>query len=567
MPPENQGFWGRYLPVTAWLPRYQGVWLKTDVVAGLSVWAVTVPSAMAYAGLAGVPVEYGLYTACLACLAYALFGTSRQLVVGPEAAAAAISAATVAPLAGGDPGRYLALTTALALLVGTLFVLGGLLRFGFISKLFARPVIGAFVVGLAVFIAVEQLGKLFGVTVEGSNSFEKLGNLLAQAGGWSWATMAVSAACLLALFLIHRYLRRVPAALTVMVASIIVSYAAGLGEHGVKLVGSIPSGPPSLGLPDVSLNDLVSMLPGALGFLLVAYSSSYSIAKGFAVRGHYELSGDQEMIALGVANLASGLFGGFVAQGSLSKTAANEQAGGRTELVSLEGSLLIFLTLILLTGFFKYLPSATLGAIVVFAVSEVMDFHIFARLRRAKIDDIALALAAFFGVLLFGVMEGILIGVVLSLAAFVRRASQPHVAVLGVDSSGIRFGDLEIHEDFSPVAGDVLIYRFDAPFIFSNAEAFADQVLDLAHRADPPLRTLIIDCEMMFDMDTTATDVFRELHAHLREEGIEVMLARVHAPVLAFMRRDGVVDLVGEENVFLTNYDAVEEYRRRRAQA
>jgi sulfate permease, SulP family len=567
MAPERQSAWNRYLPFTTWLPRYERAWLQTDLLAGLTVWAVTIPSSMAYAGIAGVPVQYGLYTACVATFIYALLGTSRQMILGPEAAAAAISAATVAPLAGSDPQRFLVLTSALAMMAGALFLVGGLLRFGFIAKLFARPVISAFVVALALFISVEQLGKLFGVPAEGSNAFEKFADVLRQVGEWSWATVAMGLGCLLLLFLVKRLAPRFPIAITVMALSIIVATLFDLGSHGVALVGDIPSGMSSPAWPRVGMHDLVSMLPGCLGFIMVAYSSSYSIAKTCAARHRRDIDPNQEMIAMGASNLGAGLFQGFVAQASLSRTATNEEVGGETPLVMMVNSALVLATLLFLTALFKNLPLAALGAIVIFSVSHLVDLKMFTRLRRAKREDFAFALAALLGVLIFGVMEGIVIGVVLSLIAFVTHASTPHSAVLGVDESGIRFADPRTHAGFEPAAPGLLIFRFDAPFLFSNAEAFADEVRRLVEGADPPVETLIVDCEMMYDMDTTATDVFTQLHGFLDCVGVEVMLARVHAPVLAFMRRDGVVDLVGEGNVFLTNYDAVEEFKRRHARA
>ncbi len=427
--------------------------------------------------------------------------------------------------------------------------------------------ISAFVVALAIFISVEQLGKLFGVTAEGSNAFEKLAEVLRQFGEWSWATVAVGLGCLALLFLVKRLVPRFPIAITVMALSIVVATLFDLGSHGVALVGDIPSGMSGPAWPRVGMHDLVSMLPGCLGFIMVAYSSSYSIAKTCATRHRREIDPNQEMIAMGASNLGAGLFQGFVAQASLSRTATNEEVGGETPLVMMVNSALVLATLLFLTALFKNLPLAALGAIVIFSVSHLVDLKMFTRLRRAKREDFAFALAALMGVLIFGVMEGIVIGVVLSLIAFVTHASTPHTAVLGVDESGIRFADPRTHAGFAPAAPGLLIFRFDAPFLFSNAEAFADEVRRLVQGADPPVETLVVDCEMMYDMDTTATDVFTELREFLECDGVEVMLARVHAPVLAFMRRDGVVDLVGEENVFLTNYDAVEEFKRRQARA
>ncbi len=552
----------RYLPLTVWLPAYKREYLKPDLIAGLSVWAVTVPSAMAYAGIAGLPVQYGLYSACFAVLAYAFFGTSREVIIGPEAAAAAISAAAVAPLAGDDVQLYAALSMTLALVAGVLFIAGGFARLGFVAKFFARPVINAFVVGLAVYISVEQLGKMFGISIEGDNTFRKLADVIRQFGDWSWVTLGLAAACLVLLFVIHRLAPRMPAALIVLVLSIVAATVFDLGSHGVKLVGSITGGLPDVSLAGVTVNDIVKLVPGALGFLVVAFSSSYSIARDISAKHHYDIDANQEMIALGASNIASGLMSGFVVQASLSKTATNEQSGGKTPVVMAVSSAMLLLTLLFLTGLFENLPNATLGAIVVFAVSELVDLKMFARLKRSKLDDFVLALCAFFGVLIFGILEGVLIGVMLSLAAYILRTSQPHSAILGVDSSGIRFADMNSHPEFKPVAPDVVIFRFDAPFVFPNAEAFSDGINRLVKEADPPVKTLIVDCEMMFEMDTTATDTLLELLARLEEKGVEVMLSRVHAPVLAFMRRDGVIDTVGEDNVFLTNYDAVRACRK-----
>jgi len=552
----------KYLPIFAWLPVYRRSWFADDVVAGFTSWAATVPIAMAFAGIAGVPVQYGLYAACLSLVAYAIFGTSRNLQVGPTAAIAAVSAATVTSLAGGDAQRYITLTTLLAIVVGVILVLAGLLRAGFIAKLLAKPVLEGYIVGAAVFIAVGQAHKLFGIQTSGGNTFAEFADVFRQAGSWSWTTIAVGGGCLLLLFLLRRFVPKLPAALAVLALSIVLAYALDLAAHGVALVGEVPRGLSWITLSGAGAKDVVDLLPGALGLALLAFAESLAIAKALAGKRRREVEASQEMIALGAANLGAGLLQGFAVDASFSRTAIGEQAGGKTQLTSLICSALVFLTLFL-TWTLKYLPQATLGAIVIFAVSRLVVVEPFARLRRASRADYALALGSLFGVLVFGVMVGILIGVILSLAGLILRTSRPHSAVLGVDESGTQHGDIAERPECKPYSPYLIIYRFDAPLIFSNIDEFMDDIERLVEDADPRPRTVIVDGEMIYEMDTTASDGFMALHAALEEDGVELLLARVHAPVRAFMLRGGITEKVGEDNIFYTVRDAVQAFRER----
>jgi sulfate permease, SulP family len=553
----------RYLPILSWLPAYRREWLSGDIAAGLTAWAVTVPVAMAFAGIAGMPVQYGLYAACLAPACYALFGTSHHLNVGPVATAAAISAATVMPLAVRGTPVYITLVAVLALIVGALLTLGGLARAGFLSKLLARPVLDGYIVGTAIFIAVGQLEKLFGVEAGGGNTFIVFADILRQAGSWSWITLSVGIGCLLLLILLRMNVPRVPAALTVMVLSIPLAYLFSAGEHGVALVGELPRGVSILSLEGVGISDVVRLLPGALALALFAFTESLPFARAYAVKHSYKVDPNQEMIALGVANIGSGFLRGFTVDASFTRTAASEQAGGKTQLASLICSGLTLVTVFLFTGLFKYLPLATLAAIVVFTVARLVDLKPLLRLRRSSRDDFALALVALFGVLLFGVVVGILIGVVLSLAGFVVRVSRPHTAVLGVDESGAHHGALKYRPGYKSYAPHLIIYRFDSPLIFVNVDRFVDDIRRLVDEADPKPRAVIVDCEVIYEMDTTASDEFAGLHAALSGEGIEVLLACVHSPLRSFMQRDGVIDIVGEENVFNTLHGAVQSFKQR----
>jgi high affinity sulfate transporter 1 len=559
---EKKSWIKRYLPITDWLPSYKREYLAGDIIAGLTVWALLVPEAMAYAGIAGVPPEYGLYAAPLALIGYAIFGTSRQLFVGPSSTVAAVSAAAVAPLAGGDQERYIALTITLALMVGALLIVGGLLRFGFIAKFFAKPVLAGFIIGLAIYIAVGQADKLVGVTAEGQNTFAEFGNILAKGDAWSWLTLLIGVAALALLFLMHEFTPRIPAALAVMVLFIILSAALNLDEHGVHVIGEIPAGMPGWSLSGVGISDIVNLMSGALGLILVAYAESIAAAKQYAAKHKYEVDPNQEMIAYGAANLGAGIFQGFAVDGSLSKTAANDVAGGRTQMVSIVCAVFTFMTILFLTGLFKTLPEAVLAAIVIHAVWGLIDFKPLRRLYRVKRIDFALALVALFGVLLLGILEGILLGIILSLIAFIQRASIPHTAVLGRDPSGDYYGDIEENPDYETIPG-LIIYRFDAPIFFANAEQFADEIMELVEKADPPAKVVIIDGEMIYEMDTTATDELVKLHDDLTEAGVDVYIARLHARVLDFFRRDRAGERVLEENIFITIREAVDAFHER----
>lgn len=550
----------RLLPVTEWLPRYQKGWLTGDIAAGLTIWALLVPEALAYAGIAGVPVQYGLYAAPLALLAYAVFGGSRRLVVGPSSTVAIVSASVVAPLAaGGGQDRYIALTIALALIVGVLLIAAGAARMGFIAKFLAKPVLEGFIIGLAFTIAIGQAGKLFGVHTSGDTALQKTISVFSQAGDWQWLPLVVGGACLALLLLLERYVPRLPAAIVAVVIATLLAYLLDLGGHGLQLVGEIPAGLPSWMLRGVGLEDIYHLLPGALAVAVVGFAESIAVAKEEAARNGYEVDADQEMIANGVANVGAGLFQGFAVNGSLSKSAACETAGGKTPVSSLICAVLTFATMLLLTGLFRYLPEATLAAVVINALRKYFRVDGLMRLYRVRKPDFALSAAALVGVLFFGILPGILIGVLLSLTLLIQRSSSPNSAVLGREPGGTRFADIVENPTYEAIPG-LLIYRFDAPLVFPSAERFAGELRMLAKAAKPRARSVLIDFEVNSDMDTTAADLFRDLVKGFQEQGVRVMLARVHAPVRGFMEKDGLVELLGEENIFARVADAVSAF-------
>lgn len=553
---EKPTFLHRVLPVTDWFPHYERGWLTGDIMAGLTVWALLVPEALAYAGIAGVPVQYGLYAAPLALLAYAIFGGSRRLVVGPSSTVAIVSASVVAPLAaGGGDDRYIALTIALAVMVGAVLVAAGMARLGFVAKFLAKPVLDGFIIGLALTIAIGQAGKLLGVGTSGDTAVQKAVSILSKAGDWGWLPLLVGGGSIALLFLIGKYLPRLPAAIIAVIVTTLLAYLLNLSQHGLALVGDIPAGLPSWMLSGVGLEDLYHLLPGALAVALVGYTESIAVAKEDAARHDYEIDANQEMIANGVANLGAGLFQGFAVNGSLSKSAACETAGGRTQIVSVFCALLTLGTMLFLTGLFSYLPEATLGAVVIHALWKYFRWDGLVRLWRVRKPDFLLSAAALLGTLLFGVLPGIMIGVVLSLVLLIQRAGSPNSSVLGREPGGDGFADIMKNPTYQTIPG-LLIYRFDAPLVFPNAERFAGELRALVKAAEPEVRSVIIDFEVMSDMDTTAGDQFSEVLAGLRRLGVTVMLARVHSPVREFMRIDGLLEEVGEENIYPRVMDA-----------
>jgi len=567
-PPEPKTALQRYVPIVDWLPKYPwGSWLRLDVIAGLTVWALLVPEAMAYAGIVGVPPEYGLLTAPLALLFYAVFGSSRHLFVGPSSTVAIISASVVAPLAAGDDSLYLLLTVWLAIATGVFFVVLGLLRMGWVANFMASSVLAGFMVGLAIVIAVGQLDKLFGVESEGGNVVQELRSILSQFSEWDWPTIAVGVVALGLLFLLEETMPRLPGALMVMLLAILASVLLDFEGRGIHVVGEIPARLPELGLPEWPGWDLMTdIIVGALAVVVVAFAESYAAAKTYASKFGYEVDANQEMIGIGAANLGAGFSGGFVVDGSLSKTAAGVAAGQKSQMTSIVAALLTLITIVALTPLFEPLPEAVLAAIVIHAVWRLISVRTFTRLWSFRTMDFWLALAAFLGVVLIDLLPGILIGIILSLLALIYRASFPQGAELGYveGSQGyVTFIDVEVDPTAKVLPG-VVVYRPAGPLIFSNAEAFSKQARQLLwQRTDPLAELLVVDCEEMYDLDSSGAEELIALHAELSEAGVDLWLTRVHGPAREVAENTGVISALGEDNVFANTRGAVAAFRQR----
>ncbi|HTN80211.1 MAG TPA: SulP family inorganic anion transporter [Acidimicrobiales bacterium] len=514
---------------------YQRKWLRGDVIAGLTVWAVLVPEALAYASIAGVSPVVGLYAAPGALLLYAAFGSSRQLVTGPMAATAALSAAAVGSLAAGGSDEFVQLTITLAITVGIIAIIAGLLRLGFLANFISEPVLKGFIIGLALTIIVGQLPKLFGVPKGEGAFFRQLWHLLTDLDQTSAVTLLVGVASLALVLGLKRWLPIVPGSLVTVLLGIAAVHVFDLATHGVAIVGQIESGLPSLGFPNVAAHSYLDLAPAAIGVMLVGFAEALGAGNTYAEKNHYEIDPNRELIALGAANLGAGLSSGMVVNGSLSKTAVNASAGARSQLSGLVVAVLTIVTLLFLTGLFEDLPEATLAAVVIAALIDLVDVPSLVRLYRlhtaglgriygfAARPDFISALAALFGVLIFDTLPGLFIGIGVSLTLLLYRASRPNIAVLGrVPGSTGDYADIQRNARNQPVPG-VAVLRVESGLFFANADTIRKDVL--AHAADGT-KAIVLDGETVPFIDVTAAQMLETLAEDLERDGIQLLLAR-----------------------------------------
>jgi high affinity sulfate transporter 1 len=523
-----------------WLTAYRREWLRADVVAGVIVWSVVVPQAVAYAQIAGLAPAAGLIAAPGALVGYALLGTSRTLVVGATTSTAALSASAVGPLAHGDAARFAALSAALALVTAAVLVGSGALRLGSVADLISKPVMTGFLFGLGLTIALGQLPKVLGVDDPGGDFFPRLWALLGELDTVHAATALVGVVSIAALLVLRRTVPTVPGILVVLVASIVVSALLDLSRHGVDVVGNLPSALPHPALPDIAWSDAGDLVATAFGVMLLT-TEGLGVARGLATQHGYTVNPSRELVAFGGANLLSGLSQGFVQAGGASQTAAAERAGGRTQLASMVAAGLVLLTGAFLAPLFEDLPQATLGAIVVVAVSgfwRVGELRRFARLRQTAV---ALALVALAGVLVLGVLAGLVVAAGLSLVLVVKRLSRPPVGTLARDPATGVWGREDRNPGWETVAG-VTVVRSDGPLFYANAVSVKEHILDTARAEGSDL--VVVDLSGSADLDVETLDALGELADALAAEGAELRLAGVRRPAAALQRRSGLAQRV-----------------------
>jgi len=545
------------------LRSYERKWLSKDVVAGLVLTALLVPQGMAYAELAGLPPVTGLYTSVMALIAYAIFGPSRVLVLGPDSSLGPMIAATILPLVGanGNPEKAIALASMLALIVGVLTILAGAAKLGFVADLLSQPTRIGYLNGLALTILIGQLPKLFGFSVHAEGLIREAtkfvqgvlnGDTVPQALAVGLLSLALILAC-------QRWLPRVPGVLAAVVLAILATVVFGLGADGVKLVGTLPKGFPTPAFPSVPFSDLSRLLAGAVGIAIVSLADTISTSSAFAARKGRDVHANKEMIAIGSANIASGFFHGFAVSTSGSRTAVADQAGAQTQVTGIVGAAMIILMLLFVPGLLRNLPQPTLAAIVITASLSLTDIPGTIRLRRQRPTEFWLSIAAFLGVALLGVLAGIGIAVGLSILNVFRHAWWPYNAVLGRVEGLPGYHDVRMHPEAERIPG-LVIYRWDAPLFFANARSFRDQVRELA-AADPPPRWIVIAAEPITDVDVTAADMLRELDRRLDEAGTTLYFAEMKDPVRQKIERYELTDAVPDDHFFPTLGAAVRAYR------
>jgi high affinity sulfate transporter 1 len=544
------------------LAAYKPAWLRDDVVAGLVLSTLLVPQGMAYAELAGLPAITGLYTSVLCLLGYAVFGPSRVLVLGPDSSLGPMIAATILPIvgSGGDPGRAIALASMLGLLVGAIEVAAGVARLGFIADLLSRPTQIGYMNGLALTILIGQLPKLCGFSVDADGVVDEARAFVdgLTAGKVVGAALAIGLVSLGLILVLQRRLPRVPGVLVAVVVAIAASAGLDLAAHGVSLVGPLPEGFPPLTFPD-AVSDVPLLVAGALGIALVSLTDTISTSSVFAAKTKQEVDGDGEMIGIGAANLAAGLFQGFPVSTSGSRTAVAFQSGAKTQLTGVVGAGAIVLMLLLVPGLLRDLPNATLAAVVIAASLSLADIPATVRLWRQRRVEFTLSIAAFLGVAVLGVLEGIAIAVALSILNVFRRAWWPYETTLGRVPGMAGLHDRVLHPDGEELPG-LVIYRFDGPVFFANARTFRDRIRVLA-AGDPPPRWILVAAEPITDVDTTAADMLADLDAELNAAGTSLVFAELKETVRAKLERYELIGPLEPAHFFPTLEAAVEAFQ------
>lgn len=550
------------IPGIKMLRGYKPSWLRKDVVAGLVLVTLLVPQGMAYAELAGLPAITGLYTTVMCLIAYALFGPSRVLVLGPDSSLGPMIAATILPIvaSGGDPQKAIALASMLALITGAFMIGAGALKLGFVADLLSKPTQIGYMNGLAMTILVSQLPKLFGFSVDADGLIGDTAGFVAGiwAGEFVGPAVAIGIVTLGLIVVLGRWLPKVPAVLVAVVVATAATAIFDLAGRGVSLVGTLPQGLPPLTLPQVS--DLPLLIVGAAGIALVVLTDTISTASSFAARKGQEVNGNGEMIGIGAANVAAGLFQGFPVSTSGSRTAVADQAGAKTQVTGLVGAAAIMLMLLFVPGLLSSLPQPTLAAIVIAASLSLADIPGTIRLWHQRRAEFSIAIAAFLGVALFGVLEGIAVAVGLSILNIFRRAWWPHHTTLGRVAGIAGYHDRRSYRGAETLPGAVL-FRLDAPLFFANARTFRDRLRHFA-LTQSGLKWIIIAAEPITDVDTTAADILGDLDKELNAKGISLVFAELKDPVHAKLERYKLIGTLDPNHFFHTLEEAVEAYQR-----
>ena len=556
---DGQTGWGRYVPGLMMLRNYRWEWFGNDFLAGVSVCMVMIPSVIAYAGLMGLPPQHGLYAALVPLVVYPFFGSSREVIVGPDIAISLLIASAIVPLAGGDPGHAATLAAALAVFSGLLLLLGARAKVGAVADYFSKPVLVGYMTGAALILVASQLNKLFGITLTHNDFFPRLAELAQKLPATHPTTLWFGLALLALVIVLRRLSPRIPVALVGCVVAMIASWALGLESRGVAVIGRFPSGLPAFALPQVDWHEIHLLLPAGIGIALLTYTEGILLARAFAAKKNYEVNPNQELTALGLTDVLTGMFQGFSVTGSQARTAINDAAGAKSQMSSLVAAATLAVFLLFLTPLIARLPVVALAAILIYGGTTLVEFDAMKRIYRYYPRAAAVAALTTLGVLAVGVVPGILLGVLLSLLGLINRISNPPDAVLR-EVPGHGFHDLG-----DPAAGQgipgFLAYRFYAPLLFSNCGHFVARVRQLIASNPTPVKWFLLDAQAITDIDVTAAEALHAFHEEMQGRGIVVKIAHANRPFRAVVKKIGLETEIGETSFFGSVHECVEAFQ------
>ena len=553
--------WKRWLPGLQMLRQYEAAWLPHDLMAGLVLTTMLVPVGIAYAVASGVPGIYGLYATIVPLLAYALFGPSRILVLGPDSALAAVILAVVLPLSAGDPARAVIVASLMALVSGLVCILIGVMRLGFVTELLSKPIRYGYMNGIALTVLISQLPKLFGFSIKGEGPMRDVVQIVQSIldGKANWAAFAVGASTLAAILVLKRW-ERIPGLLIAVVGATIAVGVLGLDESaGVKVLGALPQGLPSFVVPWIGLADLSQVVIGGCAVAMVAFADTSVLSRTYAAKTRTHVDPNQEMVGLGAANLAAGLFQGFPISSSSSRTPVAEAAGSKTQLTGVFGAVAVALLVLLAPTLLQDLPNSALAAVVIASAIGLFEFNDLRRIFRIQRWEFWLSIACFVGVAMFGAIPGIGLAILIAVLEFLWDGWRPHYAVLG-RVSGVRgYHDIKRYPEARIVPGLVL-FRWDAPLFFANAELFHQRLLEAVAQSPTPVKRIIVTAEPVTSIDVTSADMLAELEQSLHESGIEIRFAEMKDPVKDKLKRFELLERFGAANFHPTIGAAVDAY-------
>lgn len=550
------------VPIVGWLRHYDRRWLRGDLIAGVTVAALIVPKNLGYAGIAGIPLQNGLYAAAAAAILYGIFGTSRQISMGPSSGLAAVAASAVLATGLTGEGDIASFVAGITLASGVLFLLIAVLKMGWIAQFLSRAVVTGFLFGAAVDVVIGELPKLTGSKTTGSNSFQELWSWFGTIGDWNTPTVLVGVIGLVVVFGLRRIAPKVPGALVLVVGGLIASWLFNLGDHGVALVGDVPRGLPAFAVPNLGVmwDNAGTVAIAAVALVLIGFSQTAGDSRAFAAKHRYQIDIDQESVAQGLANAGAGLFQGMPVSTSLSASSLNDRSGARTGLASITSGVMVLLTLLILAPLFSALPKPVLAALIIEAVvMGMINIPEMRRLARVQPFDFWVAIAAIVGTLAFGVLAGVMIGIGLSLLWLIGVATHPHMPILARKPKTDVFRDLDENPDGEQTPG-VVVLRMDGGLFFATSDALQDRIRELVH-AEPDVTGVVLDCAGMNFIDSQGTDALGDIVTLTQDAGVTLRLARLKPSVSATLERDGVLERIGAENIHGNVATAVQAHR------